>query len=121
MQVKALLTETEVAAVLRYLQEFSSGAAQAPPHAPPGEGEGPQDGRALVARNGCQGCHVIEGVGGQIGPHLDTLFQRRDMEYVLRKLVDPTFDNPNSVMPRFPLTDEQRQAIVEYLATVNRR
>jgi hypothetical protein len=37
------------------------------------------------------------------------------MESILKKLSDPTFDNSRSVMPSFGLSNEQKQAIAEYL------
>jgi hypothetical protein len=46
------------------------------------------------------------------------VLQRRSPEYVLRKLTDPKFDNPKSLMPVLSLSDDQRRAILEYLRTL---
>lgn len=113
MHVRGYLTEQERKAVLRYLQANNFRAAYVP--AVPGTAAGAADGEALVAGAGCQGCHIIGGEGGTIGPSLDTLYQRRDEQYVMTKLSDPTFDNPASVMPYFGFSEEQKRAIAAYL------
>ena len=71
-----------------------------------------------MAKFGCQGCHIVEGAGGSIGPALDTVFARRDAEYIMSKLNDPTFDNPRTVMPYLGLSEAHRKAIVDYLRGV---
>jgi len=116
MHVRGFLTESETDAVLKFLQSSNRTA----PVVQAAMVAGPQDGPALVARYGCQGCHVIGGKGGKIGPVLDTVFQRRDADYVLQKLTNPKFDNRLSVMPNFGLSDAQKQAIVAHLKAVQR-
>lgn len=76
-------------------------------------------GKALVAEKACLGCHVVGSSGGQVGPTLNGVSQRRDADYLRRKIDDPTFDNETSMMPNFGLTEEQIEAIVAYLATLN--
>ncbi len=71
-------------------------------------------------QKGCQGCHIVNGKGGNIGPSLDTVFKRRDAAFIKAKLTNPKVDNPKSVMPVFGLTDRQKEAIVAYLRSVNR-
>lgn len=117
MHVRGYLTEQERVAVLRYLQANNRRAAYVP-EAPAPPAEAGADGEALVQQYGCRGCHVVEGEGGDIGPSLDTVFQRRDAEYIQQKLSDPTFDNPRSVMPFFNLSEAQKEALVEYLREV---
>ena len=116
MHVRGYLTEAERKSVLKYLQESNFRAAFVPA-VPPAE-VGAEDGAALVARLGCQACHTIGGKGGTIGPSLDTLFERRDAAYVMRKLNNPTFDNPTSVMPYFGLTEAQLKAIADHLKAI---
>lgn len=79
-----------------------------------------EQGRRLVAAKGCTGCHVVEGKGGPIGPSLDDLFARRDEAYIRRKMANPQFDNPNSVMPNFQLAPRELDAVVEYLRSIQR-
>lgn len=117
MHVRGYLTEPERVAVLHYLQSSNRRAAFIPP-GPPVTGDAAPDGKALVAQFGCQGCHIVDGAGGNIGPVLDTVFARRDAEYIISKLNDPTFDNPRTAMPYLGLSEAHRKAIVDYLRGV---
>lgn len=76
-------------------------------------------GKALVAQKACLGCHVIGSSGGQVGPGLNGVATRRDADYLRHKIADPTFDNETSMMPNFGLTEEEIEAIVAYLATLD--
>ena len=37
----------------------------------------------------CTRCHVVNGVGGPVGPALDTIASRKKDDYILQSLVDP--------------------------------
>ena len=37
----------------------------------------------------CSRCHVVNGVGGPVGPALDTIATRKKEDYILQSLVDP--------------------------------
>jgi mono/diheme cytochrome c family protein len=37
----------------------------------------------------CSRCHIVNGVGGPIGPALDTIATRKQEDYILQSLVDP--------------------------------
>jgi len=93
----------------------------------PGVPETPQDqsafikrGRELITAKGCIGCHTVEGKGGIVGPKLDDVFERRDAEYVQKKLTNPAFDNPNSVMPNLGLTEDDVKALLTYLQSLQK-
>jgi len=113
--------------VLAFLQATNNDPAEsvAPPRepsVPAGEAEGmdaAQRGEELVAARACLGCHVIGGAGGNIGPSLNGVVDRRGEDYVREKLADPTFDNDSSMMPNFGLSEEQTGWITAYLATLN--
>ncbi len=72
---------------------------------------GPQ----LIDQYGCRGCHVVGGTGGMIGPDLDTLFERREENWIRAQIANPRRHKPDSVMPAFGLTEEQIDAIIEVL------
>ncbi len=75
-----------------------------------------ETGKDLIARFACAGCHKINGGGGTVGPNLNGVVQRMGAASVTRKLLEPTFNNPSSAMPSFPLTLEQVGKIVVELA-----
>ena len=72
-------------------------------------------GAQLIGQYGCQGCHLIGGSGGTIGPSLDDLFERRDESWIRAQIANPREHKPDSVMPTFGLSEEQIDTIVEFL------
>lgn len=78
-------------------------------------------GRSLATAKGCIGCHVLEGKGGTIGPSLDDLFERRKEEFVREKLINPSTDNPNSVMPDYGLSAEEVSTFMAYLRSLGKK
>lgn len=78
-----------------------------------------QYGRSLVADIGCQGCHQIGSDGGRFGPPLDSVVSRQGEDFVRSKLENPRFDNNNSRMPDFDLSNKEIGAIVAYLSTLD--
>ncbi len=137
MRVRANLTGKQVRSVLAFLQATNSDPRErvplpAGPTAPRGGAEiqlrtgaastDPQviaRGKGLTDEKACLGCHVIGSGGGQLGPSLNRAVSRRSVDFVRRKLADPTFDDATSMMPNFGLTSEQIEAIVAFLATLD--
>lgn len=127
MRVRGNLTGEQLRSVLAFLQATNQvpapvavpepGDAQrsAPPSTVPAVIE---QGRTLVGEKACLGCHVIAHAGGQVGPTLDGVLRRRGPAFVRQKLSNPTFNNPNSMMPNFQLSQPEIEALVAYLATL---
>ncbi len=93
---------------------------------------GPVAGKAIVAQEGCGGCHSIDG-SRMTGPTWLGLYQSKvplstgqtvtaDQAYLTESIKDPnakivaTF--PANVMPHFNLTDQQIADIVAYIETL---
>ncbi|HWP03560.1 MAG TPA: c-type cytochrome [Gemmatimonadaceae bacterium] len=73
--------------------------------------------RALIRdRLPCLGCHTLDGVGGRLGPPLDSVAGRRSPEYVAAMLEYPDSVVPGSIMPRVPMDELTRDLLVEFLA-----
>jgi mono/diheme cytochrome c family protein len=138
MRVRANLTGKELRSVLAFLQATNTDPRERAPlsehestqGAPPTEPEletGPAstdpqmitEGKTLTNERACLGCHVIGGIGGQVGPALDGVIGRRGPQFVRQKLADPTFDNASSMMPNFGLSAQEIEAIVAYLNSLN--
>lgn len=77
----------------------------------------PEAGKKLFAERGCPVCHTIKGEGGNVGPSLTQVGNRRDKEWLLRWLKDPPAIKPGTLMPKPPVTDEERQQLVDFLLT----
>ncbi len=93
---------------------------------------GPEAGKAIVATEGCGGCHSIDGSKGT-GPTWRGLFGSQvplsngqtvtaNEAYLTESVKDPNAKIvagfPANVMPQFNLTDQQIQAIVSYIETL---
>ncbi|PLX99818.1 MAG: hypothetical protein C0623_08385 [Desulfuromonas sp.] len=73
----------------------------------------------LIATQGCRGCHVIAGLGGNFGPNLDQVGSRLKRYQIQQKLIDPKTDNPESVMPDIRhLSLEEQIVLSDYLASL---
>ncbi len=133
MRIRANLTGTQVRSVLAFLQATNTDPRErANPfgETPPVNGGGATDttlstnpqvisqGRTVVQEGACLGCHVVQGQGGAVGPSLDDVITRKGVEFVMKKLADPTFDKATSMMPNFGLTREQIRAVASYLASL---
>lgn len=78
-------------------------------------------GQALVANLGCVACHRIHGTGGAVGPDLSFVGDRRpDREWHLKHFRNPQSVSPGSIMPKFPLTDQELQDLTSYILTLRR-
>ena len=82
----------------------------------------------LVA--GCIRCHKVDGKGGIVGPALDGIASRKDVEYIKRALVNPTaelaegFDKLGaSPMPpmNILLNDQELADVMAYLMTLKEK
>ena len=76
---------------------------------------GSPSGEVLMERYGCVGCHALGGVGGQVGPALDGVIERRGEEWVRAQIRNPRQHNPATIMPVFGLSEAEVTAIVEAL------
>ncbi len=65
----------------------------------------------------CVACHAMAGSGGNVGPALDGVGDRYDAKTLDTWLRDPPAVKPGTKMPKLPLTDAQRAALVTYLLT----
>ena len=64
----------------------------------------------------CIACHALNGQGGAIGPALDGVGNRKSKEEIEIWLTDPLKVNPNSKMPKLPLTNEDIKELAAYLS-----
>lgn len=128
MRIRGNLTGGQVREVLAFLQAMNGDPGQATKTEgdrgaedddAPVRSELTAEGREIVATKACVGCHLIAGRGANVGPKLDGVVRRRGSRYVRRKLADPTLDNATSMMPDFELTDDEIEAVLAYLASLD--
>jgi len=76
---------------------------------------GPLAGQRLFEEKGCIGCHSIGGKGGTIGPALDEVGKRRNVDWIIAHFKNPLAVSPGTVMPKFDFTEQQIRALTEFL------
>jgi cytochrome c oxidase cbb3-type subunit 3 len=81
------LTERSIRQAATYVQSLSRVASR------PGPGN-PQRGAALYQSSGCASCHVIDGVGGVLGPELTSIGAQRGPTYLRDAIVKPAAAHP---------------------------
>ncbi len=78
-------------------------------------------GQAIFARFGCAGCHRVHGEGGAICPDLSFEGDSRpDRAWHIRHFRDPQSVSPGSIMPKFPLTDQEVNDLTSYVLSLKR-
>jgi mono/diheme cytochrome c family protein len=97
------LSEAEVAAVIAYLQDLSGAevtveipsdadteAASDDDEAEPREAI--RDPKVLMTRFTCDACHMVNNVGGEVGPNLSQVGAKRDRAFLRRAILKPNAD-----------------------------
>jgi cytochrome c oxidase cbb3-type subunit III len=81
------LTERSIRQTAGYVRSLSRGAART------SAGDS-QRGAALYESNSCGSCHVVNGLGGILGPELTTIGARRGPTYLREAMVTPEATHP---------------------------
>lgn len=115
MREKAHMTGTEALAVEAFIASTLTADVRND-HSADATPKPQRSAEELVAQFGCQGCHVINGDGGSLGPALDGIVKSKGKEFVEKKLRDPKFNNASSAMPQFPMSDADIATIIEFMS-----
>lgn len=77
-------------------------------------------GRRLIKEYDCRSCHRIidPDSGRERFPELTHVGRKRDRMWLDKWIKDPQAVKPGTFMPTYPLSNEERSAIVEYLTTL---
>ena len=73
------------------------------------------EGAQIYLASGCGGCHKLNGVGGDAGPSLNGISQRRSQDWVKRHFLSPNTLSPGSIMPPYQFSSEEQAALISYL------
>jgi nitric oxide reductase subunit C len=77
--------------------------------------------RPQIFNQMCVACHTLEGQGGTVGPTLDGIGDRRDIEFLRKWLSDPLSIKPDSKMPKLPLTEADITELSAFLSQIKTR
>lgn len=77
--------------------------------------------RPHVFNQMCVACHALQGQGGTVGPALDTVGSRFDLEYFNKWLKDPAAVKPGTTMPKLPLSEAEITELSAFLSTLKKK
>lgn len=66
----------------------------------------------------CTACHALNGQGGNVGPALDGIGSKFDIQYISKWLKDPSSIKADSKMPKLPLSDKDLTELATYLSSL---
>jgi ubiquinol-cytochrome c reductase cytochrome b subunit len=78
-------------------------------------------GKNLFQQFQCAGCHRIHGEGGSVGPDLSYVGDHRNREWLIKHFRDPQSTSPGSIMPTFPLNEQQLNDLTAYMLSLKKR
>jgi mono/diheme cytochrome c family protein len=79
-------------------------------------------GRELFLKNACAGCHRVQGVTrGSLGIELTDVGEKRTIDFLQKKIKDPLFNVPATVMPKLRLSDEDVSDLAVFLKSLRGR
>ena len=73
-------------------------------------------GAAIAEDRFCRVCHQIGDEGTMVGPNLNQVTQRRTEDWLRAWLTGPAKMKPGTLMPMYPWTEEELDAILAYLS-----
>ena len=76
------------------------------------------EGALIFQKNGCGGCHAVNGVGGKIGPSLNGVANRHTEAWVIEHFQNPRKMSPGTSMPPYQFSVPDMQNEVSYLFTL---
>ena len=74
--------------------------------------------RPTVFNQMCVACHSLGGQGGRVGPALDDIGAKRDLNYIAKWLKDPQSIKADTTMPKLPLSDEDITELSAFLSSL---
>jgi mono/diheme cytochrome c family protein len=77
-----------------------------------------QAGKRLFSELRCDSCHSVGGVGGTVGPALDTEGRRHNKEWLVAHSRDPRKMTAGSSMPNYGLLDDEEESLAAYMTSL---
>ncbi len=115
------LTDVEVANLVAFFQWVARvDTNDWPPQPIMGLNVGPAaagpSGSLVYQQKGCASCHTLNGQGAAgPGPDLSHMGSQRTAESLASYLENPKARNPQAIMPAIPMTQAERDALVNYM------
>lgn len=78
-----------------------------------------RNGAQTFVADACASCHKVNGIGGDIGPSLNGLANRRSESWVRAHFASPRTLSPGSVMPPYHFLQKEEQDLIGYLFSLS--
>jgi cbb3-type cytochrome oxidase cytochrome c subunit len=105
------LSDAQLNSLALFLLKLNPGNASALGNAP----DFATAGALVYQANHCAACHLLNGVGMNVGPPLNGLAQRRSRDWVEEHFAKPQELSPGSIMPPYLLSRQDRENLTTYL------
>jgi cbb3-type cytochrome oxidase cytochrome c subunit len=76
-------------------------------------------GKKVFEEKACNACHLINGIGGKIGPDLSVYGLQRTKEWMIQHHLNPRSLISGSLMPDFNYSQSELEALAVYLSAQN--
>jgi ubiquinol-cytochrome c reductase cytochrome b subunit len=77
------------------------------------------NGAQTFVSNACASCHKVNGIGGDIGPSLNGLVNRRSEGWVRAHFAAPRKLSPGSIMPPYHFAQKDERDLIGYLFSLS--
>ncbi len=77
------------------------------------------NGAQTFVANACASCHKVNGIGGDIGPPLNGLVNRRSESWIRAHFAAPRKLSPGSIMPPYHFSPKDEQDLIKYLFSLS--
>ena len=77
------------------------------------------NGAQTFVNSACASCHKVNGVGGEIGPSLNGLANRRNEGWVRAHFIAPRKLSPGSIMPPYHFAGKDERDLISYLFSLS--
>ncbi|MCI0624122.1 MAG: cytochrome b N-terminal domain-containing protein [Acidobacteria bacterium] len=76
------------------------------------------EGAMIYQQQQCGLCHVVNGVGVQVGPSLNGVAGRHPNQWIEVQIRDPKRHSPETMMPGYNLSPREIDRLIEYLTAI---
>jgi len=108
------LSDAQLSALAAFLLTLTPGNATDLESAPDKDLEGAM----IYQQEQCGLCHIVNGVGVQLGPGLNGLVGRRTKEWIKVQILSPKRHSPETMMPAYNLSARDLDGLIEYLTAI---
>ena len=108
------LNDAQLSALAAFLLTLTPGNAKDLESAP----DKVLEGAMIYQQQQCGMCHIVNGVGVQLGPVLNGVMERRTREWIEVQIRSPKRHSAETMMPAYDLNPHDLDGLIEYLGVM---